>query len=166
MGLGGIHSASPKLLNLNQEHPSKKRFFWSSPYKIKDWGYNFSHRMLELLNFGHMTTFTTWFGPRDKVLLVASWTEIMMSQPLYQNVFILIRSTVANFADIINLQPLLKKPLKNQKKLKELEIKCSNAIYICISWYSKICWFSVKKYCQQNSSGVSRDLYIFWIFFG
>ena len=63
----------------------------------------------------------------------------MMSQPLYQNVFILIRSTVANFADIINLQPLLKKPLKTQKKLKELEIKCSNAIYICISWYSKIC---------------------------
>ena len=63
----------------------------------------------------------------------------MMSQPLYQNVFILIRSTVANFADIINLQPLLKKPLKTQKKLKELEINCSNAIYICISWYSKIC---------------------------
>ena len=42
-----------------------------------------------------------------------------------------------------------------------------NAIYICISWYSKICWFLVKKYwCQQNSRGVSRDSYIFWIFFG
>ena len=41
-----------------------------------------------------------------------------------------------------------------------------NLSYICISWYSKICWFLVNKYwCQQNSSGVSRDSYIFWIFF-
>ena len=64
-------------------------------------------------------------------------------------------------------QPLLKNPLKTQKKLRELEIKCSNAIYICVSWYSKIYWFSVKKcWCQQNSSDVSRDLYILWIFFG
>ena len=30
-----IPSASPKLLNLNQEHPSKKWFLWSSPYKIE-----------------------------------------------------------------------------------------------------------------------------------
>ena len=38
-----------------------------------------------------------------------------------------------------------------------------NRIYICISWYSNICWFLVKKYwCQQNSRGVSRDSYIFF----
>ena len=38
--------------------------------------------------------------------------------------------------------------------------------YICISWYNKICWFPVKKcWCQQKSGGVSRDSYIFWIFF-
>ena len=38
--------------------------------------------------------------------------------------------------------------------------------YICISWYNKICWFPVKKcWYQQNSEGVSRDSYIFWIFF-
>ena len=30
-----VPSASPKLLNLNQDHPSKKRFFWSNPYKIE-----------------------------------------------------------------------------------------------------------------------------------
>ena len=37
-----------------------------------------------------------------------------------------------------------------------------NTIYICISWYSKICWFPVKKcWYQQNSRGVSRDSYIF-----
>ena len=40
------------------------------------------------------------------------------------------------------------------------------AIYTCISRYSKICWFPVKNcWCQQNSRDVSRDLYIFWIFF-
>ena len=42
-----------------------------------------------------------------------------------------------------------------------------NTIYICISRYSKICWFPVKKcWCQHNSRGLSRDLYIFWILFG
>ena len=41
-----------------------------------------------------------------------------------------------------------------------------NTIYICISWYSKICWFPVKKcWCQHNSTGASGDLYIVWIFF-
>ena len=41
------------------------------------------------------------------------------------------------------------------------------SVYICISLYGKICWFLVKKYWwQQNSSGVSRDSYIFWIFEG
>ena len=41
-----------------------------------------------------------------------------------------------------------------------------NAIYICISWNSNICWFPVKKcWCQQNSRDVSHDSYIFWIFF-
>ena len=56
---------------------------------------------------------------------------------------------------------LIKKPVKAQKKLKELEIMCPNATYIYISWYSKICWFSVKKYwCQQDSSGVSHSLWV------
>ena len=37
-----------------------------------------------------------------------------------------------------------------------------NAIYICISWYSKICWFQMKKWwCQQKSKDLSRDSYIF-----
>ena len=41
-----------------------------------------------------------------------------------------------------------------------------NAIYICISWYTKICWFPVKKCCcQQNSRGVTCDSYVFCIFF-
>ena len=61
---------------------------------------------------------------------------------------------------------MTKLSLKIQEKLKELEIMYQNAIYICVSWYNKICWFPAKKYwCQQNSEAVSRDSYIFWILF-
>ena len=35
--------------------------------------------MLELPDFGHMTTFTLQFESHDKILLVTSWTEIMTS---------------------------------------------------------------------------------------
>ena len=42
-----------------------------------------------------------------------------------------------------------------------------NAIFICISWYSKICRFPMKKcWCQQNSRVASRDSYIFSIVLG
>ena len=50
-----VPSASPKLLNLNQDHPSKKRFFWSNPYKIEVM-ITFLIEMLQLTNFGHMAT--------------------------------------------------------------------------------------------------------------
>ena len=54
----------------------------------------------------------------------------------------------------------------SQETLKESEIMYYNAIYICIFWYNKSCWFSVKKcWCQQNLRGVLRNLNIFWIFF-
>ena len=59
--------------------------------------------MLELPNFGHMTTFTICFESHDKNLLVVSRTEIMTSQSLYQNAFILRRRKVANFANIIKI---------------------------------------------------------------
>ena len=52
-----IPSASPKLLNLNQDHPSKKSFFWSNHYKIEVM-ITFLVEHLELANFGHMTTST------------------------------------------------------------------------------------------------------------
>ena len=52
-----ILSASPKLLNLNQDHPSKKWFFWSNPYKIKVMITSLIE-MLELPNFSHMTAST------------------------------------------------------------------------------------------------------------
>ena len=52
-----VPSANPKLLNLKQNHPSKKLFFWSNPYKIEVMTTS-TIEMLELPNFGHMTTST------------------------------------------------------------------------------------------------------------
>ena len=45
-----IPRASPKLLNLNQDHLWKKRFFWSNPFKI-DVVITSLREMLELPNF-------------------------------------------------------------------------------------------------------------------
>ena len=50
-------NANPKLLNLNQDDPSKKWVFWSNPYKI-DVMVTSLIEMLQLPNFGHMTTST------------------------------------------------------------------------------------------------------------
>ena len=45
------------------------------------YGYdNFSHRNAR----GHMTTSTIWFESRDEILLVTSWTQIMMQSSLLQ----------------------------------------------------------------------------------
>ena len=71
-------SASPKLLILKQEHPSKKWLFWSNLYKIEVKVTSFIE-MLELPNFGHMTISTTQFESRDTILLVKPWTEITTS---------------------------------------------------------------------------------------
>ena len=50
-----VPSASPKLLNLSQDHCSKKN--------------GFSGQILELPNFGHMTTSIIWFESCDKNFL-------------------------------------------------------------------------------------------------
>ena len=61
----------------------------------------------------------------------------------------------------------MKKIFKYSKKFNKLEVMNQNAMYICTSWYIKICWFPLKQcWYQHNSRGVSRDLYIFGIFVG
>ena len=52
-----VPSASPKLLNLDQDHPSKKWFFWSNPYNIEVVITSLIE-MLQLPNFGHMNMST------------------------------------------------------------------------------------------------------------
>ena len=71
-------SASDKLLNLNQEPPSKNWFPWSNPYKIEVIIAS-PAEMLKLPNFGLMNTSTIQFESRDEILLVISWTEITTS---------------------------------------------------------------------------------------
>ena len=56
-----IPSASPKLLNLNQDHVSKKYFFWPNPHKMEVMTTSLTE-MLELPHFGHTTTFTIQFN--------------------------------------------------------------------------------------------------------
>ena len=91
----------------------------------------------------------------------------MTSLSLLQNSFILRRPRVANLADIIKIAFMFIIAIfKDSKTLKESEIMYYNASYICSFWYNKSCWFSVKKcWYQQNLTVVSRNWYIFWIFF-
>ena len=64
----------------------------------------------------------------------------MTSQASFQNTFILRRSRVAIFADIIKIVTMFIKTIfEDLKEVKELEVMYQNSIYICISWYSKIC---------------------------
>ena len=64
----------------------------------------------------------------------------MTSKPLFRNNFILRRSRVANFADMIKIASMfIKTTFKDLKKIKELENTNLNAIYNRASWYNKSC---------------------------
>ena len=66
--------------------------------------------------------------------LVKSWKEILTSQLLFQNTYVLRKPRVVHFADISEIETiLLKKSLKTKKKYEELKISYLNTIYICIS---------------------------------
>ena len=70
-----------------------------------------------------MNISTIKFESCDQVLLMTSLTENMTSYPLFQNTAILGRPGVAFFSDIIKIiTRFIKKYLKTQEKLKELEI--------------------------------------------
>ena len=76
---------------------------------------------------------TIYFRSEDKNLLVTSWTELTTSQPLFQSTFILRRCSVANFADIIKLQPsLLKQTLNKVKRIRNHILKCSLYLHFLI----------------------------------
>ena len=80
--------------------------------------------MLEVPNFGHITTYVTWFDSPEKVLSVTSWTEIKMSQPLFQNTFILRRPRVVNVPDIIQIVTMITKATSEDSKFKTIKELC------------------------------------------
>ena len=57
---------------------------------------------------------------------------------------------------------LTKKYLKTQRKPKELEIMYQNTIYICIFWYSKICWFPMKNADVSRTQGLYHVIHLFF----
>ena len=66
--------------------------------------------------------------------MVTSRTEIMTSQPSFQNNLTLGRSRVAKFVYIIKVATMfIETTFKDSKKLKEFEIIYQNTIDICIS---------------------------------
>ena len=71
-------SASPQVIELSPRLPLKKLFLWLNHYKI----HNMITAIVETLefpNFGELSTSKIWFDSRHKILLMASWTEIMTS---------------------------------------------------------------------------------------
>ena len=103
--------------------------------------------MLELPNFGHMTTSTTLFEWRDKILMVKSWAETMTSYPLFQVIFISRRSRVAIFADIIKIITMFIKT-------------------ISISAFLDIAKFADFQYINADASRIQGLCHVIHIFFG
>ena len=72
----------------------------------------------------------------------------------FKKPFFLRSLRVANFVDFIKIATMfVKTNFKDSKKLKELKVMYENAIYVHISWYSKSCWFPVKKLMSVEIKG-------------
>ena len=54
--------------------------------------------------------------------------------------------------------------MKTQQKLRELEIKYQNAVYICISWYKKSADFGWENADFSRTHGVYHVIHIFFRF--
>ena len=150
-------------LTWTKSSPRRSWFFRSNSYSIKVMVISLIE-MLELPNFGHMTTLRISFESRDKILLVTSWTKIMMSKSNFQNTFIL-RWPIWLISSI--LKPYLwKQPLQTQKKKKlaGLEYMYQNEIYICIFLYNKISWFSLKLFLQTSAELKGYDMWFITFF--
>ena len=90
----------------------------------------------------------------------------MTSLLLFWNLFVLRRSRLANFAEIVKITAMLiKATFKDSKswKIRNHVLKCNLYLYFLIS--QKLLISGEKSWSQQNSRAVSRYLYVFWIFF-
>ena len=79
--------------------------------------------MLELPNFGHMTTFTLYIKSRDKFCWWRHWQKLWRHNLFFQNTFILRRPGVAIFANIIKIVTMwIKKILTDSRKVRRSKI--------------------------------------------
>ena len=91
-------------------------------------------QMLELPNFIHMTICTIQIESRDL-------TEYMMSQPLFENIFILRKTGVANFAVIIKFAlMLIKTTSKNNKTQKDCQVSIKLQFLSLFSEITKVAY--------------------------
>ena len=113
-------NASPKLLNLNQDHPSKKTVFLVK--SVKNWGYdNFSHenaRAIKPWSHDHIyiIIWITWYNFFDDVM-DRNYDVITF----VQKTLILRRPGVAIFADIDKIvTTFIKTILKYSRKVRKI----------------------------------------------
>ena len=59
--------------------------------------------LLELSNFGHLTTSTIEFESSDKIFLVALWSTILTSLHLFLSIFISGRPGVADIIIVLTM---------------------------------------------------------------
>ena len=77
----------------------------------------FLTEMLELPNFGHMTTSKIYFESPDKILFIRHGQKYMTSSPLFQNNSVLRRPRVDSFADITKISTMFfETTFKDSKK--------------------------------------------------
>ena len=90
-----------KLLNFNQGQSSKYMAFLVNSLWTRN-SDNCSQKKASVTNFGLQTS-AIEFPSLDNILLVGSWADIMTSQPLLQNNFVLMKPVVDNYTDIIKM---------------------------------------------------------------
>ena len=134
-----IPSVIPKLLDLNQEHPSKRAFFLVK--FLSKWSYNFSQRNAKVTKL--------WSHDHIYNAVWVTWQNFVVNvfdKSYGAIIFLLSRPRVAIFAYTVKIVTMfVKKIFIDSKKFKKLEILYQNAVYICISWYSKISRSLVKQ---------------------
>ena len=87
--------------------------------------------MLQLPNFGHMTTCTKQFESYDKKFLVTSWKEILAPYFSFQNIFILRWLGAPSFDEIIKIAIMfIKTTFQDSITVKRIR---KNTTFICIS---------------------------------
>ena len=120
-----VPRANPKLLNLNQDHPSKKRFFWPHPYKIEV----LIEKLESLVTRPHLQY------KLNHVIKFCWWRhgqKFWRHNFLFQNTFISRRSGAAIFADIIKIVTMFIKTLRKVKRIRNYVSKWNLYQYFLI----------------------------------